>query len=99
MLIDALCSIAFICFLFIFHMLSELSRRLGEAMHTPPYYTLYYPAMAFVIMAILTRLISLISESEEFSHVIGYVFFSVAISLAFFVTYKYWGWLVQALRG
>lgn len=98
LIINILCSIAFVSFLFIFYMLNELSRRLGDAMHTPPYYTFYYTAMVFVIMAILARIISFVSDSAEFSQAIGYVFFSIAVTIGFFITYRYWSWLVPALR-
>jgi len=72
--------------------LAYLSKRLGEAMHVRPYYTLLFVTAALVVAA---AGLETIPESLSFGFVsiLANSMRFAAAAVAFVVTLRYWKWL------
>lgn len=91
-------------------LLMVLSKRLGHALETPPYYRLYLAAVLFLLLPLPAAWILLLTgawglpESDPQTILILKVFFTlipmaIAITFALLVTAKYWHWVWGELQG
>ncbi len=75
-------------------MLRELSRRLGDALHTSKYYFLYDAGVAVLAVAAAIMLISYPESSLSF--IARLIFFAGAALIAG-TTVRYWGWIIPEI--
>lgn len=91
-------------------LLMVLSKRLGHALETPPYYRLYLAAVLFLLLPLPAAWILLLTgvfglpESDPQTTLILKIFLTlipmaIAITLALLVTAKYWHWVWGELQG
>lgn len=81
-------------FLIFFAVLAHLSARMGEGLHLPPYYRIYYIALLFLILAALY--VWYIYSGEGFEDMM-LVLLIIGNALAVVASYKYWWWLKDEL--
>ena len=91
-------SISFLFFSLILFFLSVISKRLGEVMGLRKYYYLYYLGIFFTLFGSI--IMSLSFEILQETKLLGYVFFSIGMTLGLIVSIRYWGWLlIESFRG
>ena len=91
-------TVSFFLFALILYYLSVISRRLGEVMGIGKYYYLYYIGIFFTLSGSI--IMSLSFETISNSILIGYVFFSIGVTLGLIASIRYWGWLIiELFRG
>lgn len=76
--------------------LAYLSRRLGEALKTPPFYRLFYTGIVLIIIAAILNTISvnsIVVTAPEFSNIVPIVMRFFSGFLAVFTCMQYWKWL------
>ena len=81
---------AFLLLALILYFLSVISKRLGEVMGLKKYYYLYYLGIFFSLFAS-------ISVGMEDTDFLGYISFSIGITLGLIASIRYWGWLIKEL--
>ena len=91
-------SISFLFFSLILFFLSVISKRLGEVMGLGKYYYLYYLGIFFTLFGsiIMFLYFAMLLETK----LLGYVFFSIGMTLGLIASIRYWGWLIiESFRG
>jgi uncharacterized membrane protein len=76
--------------------LAYLSKRLGDALKTPPYYKLYYVGIALVITSVFINTISIPQTIAAFPKVVKVITMGlrcVSGLLAVFASLQYWRWI------
>ena len=76
--------------------LAYLSKRLGEALKTPPFYKLFYAGAAFVLFAALSNTIFAINFTVgvyKFSNMVLMALRFFCSIVAVFTCMQYWKWL------
>lgn len=89
-----------IAMIIILLVLAYLSKRLGEALKTPPYYKLYYVGIVFVMISVLINTISInevIAVIPEITKTVPMGLRCVSGLLAVFASLQYWQWLFSEL--
>jgi hypothetical protein len=79
-----------------------LSKRLGSVTRTPRYYLGFYLAAVMIAVSVLARLLNVgrgIEAAADLNQEMGWVLLynglpALAISLALFVAWRYWSWLL-----
>jgi len=79
-----------------------LSKRLGSVTRAPRYYLGFYVASLMIAVSVLARLINVgrgVDVVADLNQDVGWVLFynglpALAISLALFVAWRYWSWLL-----
>jgi len=90
--------LSFLMFSLILYILSVISKRLGETMGLKKYYYLYYFGIFFILFGSMIMVLSF--EVLERTKLLGYICFSIGLTLGFIASVKYWGWLIkELLRG
>ena len=82
----------------IFIILSSLSKQLGEALKTPPYYRFFYFGVILIITAIIISSVSVAIKNiftilPEFSKTLPMALRFISGVLAVFSCMQYWKWL------
>lgn len=91
-------SVSFLFFSLILFFLSVISKRLGQVMGLRKYYYLYYLGIFFTLFGSI--IMSLSFEILQETKLLGYVFFSIGMTLALIASIRYWGWLIiESFRG
>ncbi len=90
-------SVSFLFFSLILFFLSVISKRLGQVMGLRKYYYLYYLGIFFTLFGSMIMFLSFeILETK----ILGYVFFSIGMTLGLIASIRYWGWLMmESFRG
>ncbi len=89
-----------IAMIIILIVLAYLSKRLGEALKTPPYYKLYYVGIVFVVISVLINTISInevLTVMPEITKTVPMGLRCVSGLLAVFASLQYWQWLFSEL--
>lgn len=87
-----------------------LSRRLGEALETPPYYRLFVVAVFFFLIPLPVAWTLLLLKAWGLPEpdprtglvikvVVASIPMTIAITFALLATVKYWSWIWGELRG
>jgi len=93
-----LASVSFLFYSLILFFLSVISKRLGEVMGLRKYYYLYYLGIFFTLFGSIIMPLSLDILQE--TQLLGYVFFSIGMTLGLIASIRYWGWLIiESFRG
>jgi hypothetical protein len=75
-----------------------ISKRLGQVMGLRKYYYLYYLGIFFTLFGSIIMSISY--EILQETKLLGYVFFSIGMTLGLIASIRYWGWLIiESFRG
>lgn len=91
-------SVSFLFFSLILFFLSVISKRLGQVMGLRKYYYLYYLGIFFTLFGSI--IMSLSFEILQETKLLGYVFFSIGMTLGLIASIRYWGWLIiESFRG
>lgn len=91
-------SASFLFFSLILFFLSVISKRLGQVMGLRKYYYIYYLGIFFTLFGSI--IMSLSFEILQETKLLGYVFFSIGMTLGLIVSIRYWGWLIiESFRG
>lgn len=91
-------SVSFLLFSLILFFLSVISKRLGQVMGLRKYYYLYYLGIFFTLSGSI--IISLSFDILQETKLLGYVFFSIGMTLGLIASIRYWGWLIiESFRG
>ena len=82
----------------LFLILSSLSKQIGEALKTPPYYRLYYGGVILIVLAIMINTLSItlrhaFSVTPEFSSTLPMGLRFISGLIAVFSSMQYWKWL------
>ena len=88
--------------------LFQLSKKLGEVTKMRPFYRAYYVSIVFLTMALVARIVNasqLLSPATRLqtweqdywmlSPLPHNILLAIGLTVALFVTAKYWGWLVK----
>lgn len=89
-----------IAIIILFIVLAYLSKRLGEALKTPPLYKLFYAGVILIIVAVLINTISvnnLIPFVSEFFDTVSMAVRFGSCFLAIVVSMLYWRWLFSEI--
>jgi hypothetical protein len=103
-LLSAAAPLALIIMLWV---MAQISRRFGEVTHRPPLYRGFYGAMVLMAFPLVMRLLAIgLTEKERkdwggnsleaLSHDLP---LALGITLAVFIAWRYWGWLIYAREG
>lgn len=91
-------SVSFLLFSLVLFFLSVISKRLGEVMGLRKYYYLYYLGIFFTMFG--SMIMALSNGILQETKLLGYVFFSIGMTLGLIASIRYWGWLIiESLRG
>jgi len=82
-------------FTYMLHFLSVISKRLGETMGLKKYYYLYYLGIFFTLFGSIIMVQSF--DVLENTKLLGYLSFSIGMTLGLIASIKYWGWLIKEL--
>jgi hypothetical protein len=91
-------SVSFLLFSLVLFFLSVISKRLGEVMGLRKYYYLYYLGIFCTLFGSMIMALSygVLLETK----LLGYVFFSIGMTLGLIASIRYWGWLIiESFRG
>lgn len=86
---------SFLMFSSILYFLSVISKRLGETMGLKKYYYLYYLGIFFTLFGSIIMAQSF--DVLESAKLLGYISFSIGLTLGLIASVKYWGWLIKEL--
>ena len=88
--------------------LLQLSKKLGDVTKMRPFYRAYYVSIVLLAMALVIRIVNasqLLSPATRlptweqgywvFSSLPHNILLAICLTVALFVTAKYWGWLVK----
>jgi hypothetical protein len=95
---------------FLFHIMSQLSKKIGEVTKMPDYYRGFYVSQLLTIVALVSYLLkaSVNLSPEEFSSIFSNPLFYLSTyhlplilgaTIALVVTWRYWGWLLWERDG
>ena len=98
-------ALATISLLVLFFILAKLSKRFGGVVKMKPIYWFYYIAMGVTGLSLLTQLIvaganikpdnvPLIIRSAWFLFLFYYLPLTIGVTIAAYITWRYWSWLV-----
>jgi hypothetical protein len=80
--------------------MAQISRRFGEVTHRPPLYRGFYAAMLLMLIPLGVRLLAIGHSLENTVEALIYNLpFALSLTLAIFIAWRYWGWLVYAREG
>jgi hypothetical protein len=80
--------------------MADLSKRLGEALKTPPYYKLFYVGVCMIVTAVLINTIfvnSILVVSHAISTITPMALRCCTGILAVFACLQYWKWLFSEI--
>lgn len=89
-----------IAVIIIFIILAYLSKRLGEALKTPPFYKLFHAGIGLIVAALLINTLAMndiLVTTQAFSFTVPMGLRFLAGILSIFASMQYWNWLFSEL--
>jgi len=86
--------------------MAQISRRFGEVTHRPPLYRGFYVALGLMVVTLLVRLLAVGQNASDhdggnqsLSMMLHDISMAASMTVAVFVAWRYWGWLVFTRDG
>jgi len=81
--------------LVLFFIMAKLSERFGTVIKMKPIFRYYYVAVGLSLISFFTQLLATTTDFRPWVILLGYHLpLSISVSVAIFITWRYWRWLV-----